>query len=289
MKFINLLLEDGNKLEVIRKAILEKLPLTINYSGPPNEVRNGLRIDILPIVLGKNIKSGNPVIWAYVFKGVSKKGIPNWKMFRIDRIQSAKINQTLSSFNLDEIPGYIEGKAPSVMKSLSSVDIFSPYWEENQPEREYEMMPQSQSTQQDTPTPEIQPTPQDTPTTDDQPTPEVQPSSEPETIVKPTISNKNHGLDVYNEMLPKIKDVDGVKTISTTDYENAINDIYRKKDNEFKQYQKMISGNVRPGEGTRQRFRNTSKIEFDKILKTNNVNVENMLSEIYKKFKRLIK
>ena len=67
MKFINLLLEDGNKLEVIRKAILEKLPLTINYSGPPNEVRNGLRIDILPIVLGKNIKSGNPVIWAYVF------------------------------------------------------------------------------------------------------------------------------------------------------------------------------------------------------------------------------
>ena len=45
----------------------------------------------------------------------------------------------------------------------------------------------------------------------------------------------------------------------------------------------MISGNVRPGEGTRQRFRNTSKIEFDKILKTNNVNVENMLSEIYKK------
>lgn len=273
MKILGLLLEEDNKLEVIRKAILEKLPLTIQYAGPPDEVRNGLRIDILPIVLGNNIKSGNPVIWAYVFKGVSKKGIPNWKMFRIDRIQSARINQSLSSFNLDDIPGYIQGKAPSVMASLSSVDIFSPYWKED------EQPPITLPTIEPTPEPEVQPTPE----------PEVQPTPEPEVVVKPSLLNKNYGIDIFNEISPKIKDINGKKTITKLDYENAIDSIYHKKEDDFKKYQRMISGNVRTGEGTRIRFRNESKNEFDKILKNNNITIEDMLSEIYIKFKHLIK
>ena len=131
MKFVTLLLEEDNKLDILRKSISDRLPITIQYGGPAGEVKPGLRIDILPVVLGEHAKSGNMVIWAYVFKGVSKKGLPNWKMFRVDRIVSANINPKLTSFKLSDIPGYQKGKSPSMMKSLSHVDIFSPYWIED--------------------------------------------------------------------------------------------------------------------------------------------------------------
>jgi hypothetical protein len=64
-------------------------------------------------------------MWAFVFKGISKKGLPGWKMFRVDRIKSAKLNFDVSNFKLKDLPGYQKNKAPSAMKSLSSVEIFS--------------------------------------------------------------------------------------------------------------------------------------------------------------------
>ena len=45
-----LLIEQDTKLSVLRKAIGERLPISIYYSGPPKEVREGQRIDIEPIV-----------------------------------------------------------------------------------------------------------------------------------------------------------------------------------------------------------------------------------------------
>ena len=124
----NLLLEQDSKLEIIGKAITERIPVSIYYRGPANEVREGQRIDIEPIVLGTHAKSGNLVIWAYVFKGISKKGLPDWKMFRVDRINSAKLNFNVTNFKLESLPGYERGKAPDAMKSLSTVQIYSPYW-----------------------------------------------------------------------------------------------------------------------------------------------------------------
>ena len=214
MKFKTLLLEEDNKLVVIRKSIVDRLPMTIQYTGPEGEVKRGPRFDILPIVLGKHAKSGNLVIWAYVFKGVSKKGLPNWKMFRVDRIVSSNINPKLSNFDLSEIPGYQQGKAPSMMKSLSSVEIFSPYWSQ-QNEKPID------TTQ---PTPEVptpEPTPQQTPSAD---------TEEPQTIVKPEMSNRDFTQEVFNEVLPKIIDVDGKKTITKLDYDFAVNSIYNKKE-----------------------------------------------------------
>lgn len=276
MKFINLLLEEDTKLEVIRKSILNKLPLTIQYGGPSPEVKPGLRIDILPVVLGKNAKSGNLVIWAYVFKGVSKKGLPDWKMFRIDRIISARINEKLLSFDLNQIPNYIKDKSPSMMKSLSSVYMYSPYTSINQET-------QIQNTNE--------------PETKSETKPEINNSevnnTENTPIVKPELSKTNYAQDIFNELKSKIKDINGKKFISKIDYDISLNNIYHKKEDEFKNYQRMISGNSRPGEGTRQRFRKESQTEFDKILKNNQIEIEseneNMLSEVYKKFKHLIK
>jgi len=275
----NLLLEQDTTMSVLRKAIGERIPMSIYYEGPPNEVRKGQRIDIEPIVLGKNAKSGNLVIWAFVFKGVSKKGLPGWKMFRVDRIKSAKLNQTAQRFKLGELPGYVKGKAPSMMKSLSSVDIFSPYWFDDEekyvaeptPPTEVPLQPQAQA-----PAP-IQP---------------KQPESNPET---PNDSPNALANKVYNELIPQIRDVEGRRTISKQDYDAALSNLAGYQKDQFNVHQRMIGGNQRPGEGTRKRFDDTSKFELDRVLAQDGVDVEEgggeMLAEghrIQNRIKRLI-
>lgn len=272
----DLLLEQDSKLEVIRKAIGERIPMSIYYRGPASEVREGQRIDIEPIVLGKHVKSGNLVIWAYVFKGISKRGLPGWKMFRVDRIISAKLNFDVSTFKLKNLPGYQKGKAPSAMKSLSSVEIFSPYWFDDN--ERYKSMPKDLPPEY----PEVKP---------------VEPETPPEerTIEKPSaVSSKEELKRIYTNLLSKSVDTNGQRTISQMDYDNAINDLYRAKESEFKVYQRAISGNEKPGEGTRKRFMDTSKKEIDSLLAKDNTQLGNnieQLSEAYKiktRFKKLI-
>ena len=269
-----LLLEQENTLEVLRKAITERLPISIYYSGPPNEVREGQRIDIEPIVLGKNAKSGNSVIWAYVFKGVSKRGLPGWKMFRVDRIKSAKYNNLgATNFDLEGLPGYEKGKAPDAMRSLSSVEIYSPYWFEDDEKFKAEPKPQAPPEQPDVkkPLPKAIPAPKIVGTT-------------PRDAVG----------KVYNELTPKIKDINGQKTISRKDYEEAINNLYHRKEDQFKVYQRQISGNQRPGQGTRSRFNQESKAEIDNLLSKDNIQISDnpeQLAEGYRiqsRIKRLI-
>lgn len=264
-----LILEQEDKLEVLRKAITERLPISIYYSGPPDEVREGQRIDIEPIVLGKNAKSGNQVIWAYVFKGVSKRGLPGWKMFRVDRIKSARYNRLgAKNFELEDLPGYEKGKAPDAMRSLSSVDIFSPYWFEGQ---------------EPPAAPPVAP-------------PEAPPVAppEPQPIQKPDISSKAALGRIYNELRPQVQDINGQKIISRQNYDNAVNNLYHSKEQEFKVYQRAIGQNERPGEGTRARFTNTSKTDIDKLLKKDNIQISDnpeQLAEGYRiqsRIKRLI-
>jgi len=265
-----LLLEQEDKLEVLRKAITERLPISIYYSGPPDEVREGQRIDIEPIVLGKNAKSGNLVIWAYVFKGISKRGLPGWKMFRVDRIKSARYNRLgAKNFELEDLPGYERGKAPDAMRSLSSVEIYSPYWFEGE---------------------EPQPKPEALPAAP----PEVPVAPEPQPIQKPDISSKAALGRIYNDLRPQVRDINGQKIISKQDYDNAVNNLYHSKEQEFKVYQRNIGGNQRPGEGTRARFTNTSKSDIDNLLKKDNIQISDnpeQLAEGYRiqsRIKRLI-
>lgn len=276
-----ILTEQEGKISDLRTAIIEKRPISIYYSGPAGEVLPGQRIDILPVVMGNNVKSGNLVIWAYVFKGISKKGIPNWKMFRIDRIKSTKFNPKLKSFDLSKIPGYVKGKAPSMMKSLNNIQAYSPYWDT----QKYPIGPELgkiEPQKGEIPSkPSVTAKPEEIPTV----------APEPGPIEKPEISTKRHDIDVYNQLKTKIQDVNGIKSISPQEYQDAINDLYRKKEDEWREYQKMIGNNERPGEGTRIRFNKTSKNDIDKLLKKDNVQISNTtetLSEMIKRFKVLI-
>ena len=274
----SLLREQKDILSTLRQSITERKPITIDYTGPVSEVLPGKRIDIEPIVLGKNAKSGNLVIWAYVFNGVSKKGLPNWKMFRVDRIQNVEFNPNIDPFSLTDLPGYKKGKAPNAMKSLSSVEVYSPYWYDDQQKQSPEIQPQ----------PEQQPKPQQTP-------PIEEPTTEtpPQPVEEPDMDAQNQSQDVFNMLGNKITDVNGRKTVSSQDYNNALNDLYHRKEGEWKDYQRSIGANFRPGEGTRERFDRTSKQELDNLLSKNNIeisdsNIPNNLSEMFRRFKVLI-
>jgi len=288
--------QDDTKTLLIRNAISERKPITIDYRSDDDEVLNGLRYDIEPVVLGTNAKSGNKVFWAYVFKGTSKKGLPGWKMFRLDRVKEVKTKPGLNPFKLTDLPDYQKGKAPNAMKSLSQVDIFSPYWFEDDPRFKKDQPTQPAPPQPKKIVPKTTPTakPQPQPTPTPQPEPSVQPDKP---IEKPEPNEPKYGQEVYNTLKSKIKDVNGEKVLSRQDYESAVKDLYNKKEGEWKNYQRQISGNERPGEGTRQRFDKSSRAELDALISQDNVklNDENQtnptpenLSETIRRFKILI-
>lgn len=285
----NLLTEqDDSKLMMIKKSITKRIPITIDYRGPSPEVKSGVRYDIEPIVLGTHFRSENLVIWAYVYSGTSKKGLPDWKMFRVDRINSIKFNQSVKPFNVNDLPEYQRGKAPNAMKSLSNVITFSPYWYDDRDEYKIGRPPAAKPE----PKPEIDLEPQSEPDVSTEPT---NISTEPtnvntEPTPTPDVNISNSGEMVLNNLLPKVQDIDGQKSISQDEYERSAQELYKQKEGEWKNYQRTLSGNMNPGEGTRRRFDREARTELDNILRQNNINVNNpnMLSETIKRFKFLI-
>ncbi len=286
--FEELLLEQDAKLLLLRNAISERKPITIDYRGPADEVASGVRYDIEPVVLGTHAKSGNLVFWAYVFKGTSKKGLPGWKMFRVDRVNQIKTKPGLNPFKLTDLPDYQKGKAPNAMKSLSKVEIFSPYWFEDDVRFKKDQPTQPAPPKPKTPT-TAQPKP--TPQTQTQPTPEPE-KVEPQSVPSPE-PQKNYGPEVLNSLKTKVQDVNGQKVINKQDYETAIKDLYNRKEGDWKNYQRQVAGNDRPGEGTRARFDKESRTELDSLLNNDNIKVQDEtqpenLSEALKRFKTLI-
>ncbi len=286
--FEELLLEQDAKLLLLRNAISERTPINIDYRSEDDEVLNGVRYDIEPVVLGTHAKSGNLVFWAYVFKGTSKKGLPGWKMFRVDRVNQIKTKPGLNPFKLTDLPGYQKGKAPNAMKSLSKVEIFSPYWFED-----------DVRFKKDQPTQPAPPKPKTTAPTPAQPSPQPQPkpTPEPEKVEPQDIPTsepqKNYGPEVLNNLKGKVKDIDGQKVVNKQDYETAVKDLYNRKEGDWKNYQRQVAGNDRPGEGTRARFDKESRTELDTLLNKDNIKVQDEnqpenLSETIKRIKTLI-
>ena len=286
--FEELLLEQDAKLLLLRNAISERTPITIDYRSEDDEVLNGVRYDIEPVVLGTHSKSGNLVFWAYVFKGTSKKGLPGWKMFRVDRVNQIKTKPGLNPFKLTDLPDYQKGKAPNAMKSLSKVEIFSPYWFED-----------DARFKKDQPTQPAPPKPKTTVPTPAQPSPQPQPkpTPEPEKVEPQDIPTsepqKNYGPEVLNNLKSKVKDIDGQKVVNKQDYETAVKDLYTRKEGDWKNYQRQVAGNDRAGEGTRARFDKESRTELDTLLNKDNIKVQDEnqpenLSETIKRIKTLI-
>jgi hypothetical protein len=74
--------------EQVIDAIDGRKGVIITYSGEDNEHYGPRYIE--PYVYGVTSK-GNPAIRAYQYYGDTKKGVPKWKLFRLDRVNSWEV------------------------------------------------------------------------------------------------------------------------------------------------------------------------------------------------------
>lgn len=308
LKNITLILEQESNVNTIRRAILERLPMTITYQGPEGEVASGTRYNVIPVVLGQKKDSNNYVIWAYTTSGVSKKGnLPDWRMFRVDRIVNAQIESNTEPVDLKSVPGFIK-KMPSDMKSLSRVLVYSDLvanaykekfgiWKADRLAAGKNVIA-GQGTRRKMKT-DIKKDIDTTLKTDF--------DDKYQEVITNTPNDK-HKYDAYtNNIIPKIKDINGIKTITTDDFNTAVSDLYYKKEGDWKNYQREISKTTELGLGNKRMFTKQAQGELQDLLKQNNVTISDqqpdqsetnqpeeasnneMLAEIYKRFKRLIK
>lgn len=275
IKIVKILSEQsmsGKKTKPIVDAIKNRNPVTFYYSGPTkpekDSVKRGVRIRAEVVAMGLS-KGGNVIVRAYVQPpSVSKKGYSktNWRTFRIDRMSNINV---LSDETFDtKRPGYKEGaesnRGPMVTTYVTSD------WSKTPEVKPKEVPPPPKSIEK----PTREPLPQ--PKVDDKPSATPQPQ-------------KDNVGDVFKTLTPK--EIEGLKTITTQEYENAVKDLYKRKETEWKASQRELGKNVLPGEGTRKRFELDSNKELSDLLKKNNItvsdNVTNQSEPLQETLKRI--
>lgn len=243
----------GKKNNLLIDAIKNRNPVTFYYSGPrkpeKESVKSGTRIRAEVVALGLS-KKGNVIVRAYVQPpSVSKKGYDktNWRTFIVDRMSNINV-LTDETFEIKR-PGYKEGsesdRGPMVTTYVTSDWTKTPDVKQKQP-------------------PTTQPKPIQKPTKEPLPQPKVD-DKPPPTPQQP----KDHVGDIFKSV--KTQDVNGEKVITTQEYQNLINDLYKRKETDWKTSQQQLGKNTIPGEGTRKRFDIDSNKELSNILKTNNI------------------
>lgn len=263
----------GKKTKPLVDAITKRNPVTFYYSGPkkpPKEsVKPGVRIRAEVVAMGLS-KKGNLIVRAYVQPpSVSKKGFEKhgWRTFIVNRMSNINV-LTDETFDTKR-PEYKEGdeskRGPMVVTYVTSD------WVDKPSLKEPEIEPITQPTPEPTPEPEIEKEPE----SDELPQPKT--SDKPSPL--PDDQSVNFVSDVYKNLESKIRDVSGQKTITTSDYETAKRELYKKKESDWVSKQRELGLNTMPGEGTRKRFEVSSNLELSKELKNNGVNVVNNIPE----------
>jgi hypothetical protein len=263
-KLKNILLEQslsGKKTKPLVDAIKNRNPVTFYYSGPTKpdkiSVKRGVRVRAEVVAMGLS-KKGNVIVRAYVQPpSVSKKGYDktNWRTFIVDRMTNISV-LTDETFD-NKRPGYKEGSESS--KGPMVTTYVTTDWTKT-PEVKQKEVPTPQPQEPEKPSKE--PLPQ--PKVDDKPT------------ATPQTQKDNVG-DVFKTLQPK--DVNGQKIVSTQDYQKAVGNLYKKKEEEWKSTQRELGKNQSAGEGTRKRFDLESNKELSDLLKKNNITVSDNLPE----------
>lgn len=290
------ILEEQNFLRTTKTkplvdAIVNRHPVTFYYSGPTSpkkeSVKSGTRVNGEPVALGLS-KKGNLIVRIFIpSPNVSKKGFnkTNWRTFMVSRMSNLKVD--LENVFDEQKPQYKEGDDNSM-----TVTYVTSKWGTSPETTKPEVKPEpiEPSTTVEPTKPEIKPVPkpisEPTSTELPQPKPTTKPSDNPE---EPT---KRYDLDVYNKLKSTVKDVNGQKVINTLDYQNAIKDLYKRKESDWVEKQKLMPGaNLKPGEGTRARFQKTSDSEINTLLHKDGISVsdeQNKLEESLNRIKTLM-
>jgi len=251
----------GKKTKPLVDAIKNRNPVTFYYSGPTKpdkiSVKRGVRVRAEVVAMGLS-KKGNVIVRAYVQPpSVSKKGYDktNWRTFIVDRMTNISV-LTDETFD-NKRPGYKEGSESS--KGPMVTTYVTTDWTKTPEVKQKEVpTPQPQAPEKLSKEPLPQPKVDDKPTA----TPQTQ---------------KDNVGDVFKTLQPK--DVNGQKIVSTRDYQKAVGDLYKKKEEEWKSTQRELGKNQSAGEGTRKRFDLESNKELSDLLNKNNITVSDNLPE----------
>jgi len=284
------------KSKTLIDAIKQRHPVTFYYTGPKapprDAVKSGTRVRAEIVALGLS-KKGNLIVRAWVQPpSISKKGFNKhgWRTFMVSRMGSIRVltDETFDTLDQKYNPGKEDTNGPMQVTYVTSD------WTQT-PEPETEPTPQPTEPQVEPTEPETEPTPQPEPTTE----PEVEPTTtelpQPKKEKKPSLTpqTKDYSTDVYNKLQPQIKDVDGYKSLSSQDYQNAYKELYNTKRNEWINTQKELGKNTTPGEGTRRKFDVDTNDELSNLLSKNNIRVQDEepnqnLAENIKRIKTLM-
>lgn len=287
----------GKKTGSLVDAITNRHPVTFYYTGPrspeKDRVKPGTRIRAEIVAMGLS-KKGNPIVRAFVQEpSVSKTGFAKnkWRTFIINRMSNITVltDETFDS----KRPGYKDGEE-SKSGPMAVTYVTSDWGTKQQPE-----LPQIPEPSVTTPTPK-QGTPKEKPTPeptsepviakpeDELPQPKVDDKPDP----TPEVEKIDFSKNVFDELQNKVKDINGVKTITKQDYLNSVTDLYKRKEKEWTNKQKEIGKNLKPGTGTRKRFEYTSNLELSNLLKNNNITISDQtqqsLQENLKRIKTLM-
>lgn len=231
-KVIFEILEEQSVLKTTRTkpivdAIKNRKKITFYYSGPrkpkKDSVKAGYRVKAEAVALGLS-KKGNLVMRAYVQPpSTSKKGFEKhgWRTFMLSRMSGTNVTDEI--FN-EKRPGYKEGDDNGLSVTYVTTD-----WT-NKPEvKKPRIVTQKPPTE---PTKQVEP-PIEKPTTKVEP---IEPSSLPE---------------------PKPEKTPDLTPQDTTgqDLKDKEKELYDKKKSDWVNKQKEIGGNIKPGQGTRERFK----------------------------------
>jgi hypothetical protein len=215
-------------------AIKNRNKITFYYSGPKkpkkDSVKAGYRVKAEAVALGLS-KKGNLVMRAYVQPpSTSKKGFEKhgWRTFMLSRMSGTNVTDEI--FN-EKRPGYKEGDDNGLSVTYVTTD-----WT-NKPEvKKPTIVKQKPSTE---PTKQVEPPIEKPSVKGEKPATKVEPI-EPSSLPEPKPKKTP-------DLTPQ--DTDGQ---NVTDKEK---ELYDKKKSDWVNKQKEIGGNIKPGQGTRERFK----------------------------------
>lgn len=241
-------------MDRIDYAIKNRHPVTFYYTGPKESVKSGRRYRAEIVARGLS-PVGNNVVRAWVGPPSTTKsgfGKGNWRTFIIDNDKMSSI-QVFDNETFDEKrPGYKEGDDASF-----SVTYVTSDW--NAPSKTGEV-------QKSTPTPEPKQSNLPQPKVDDKPTPSPTPVPRRDT-------------EVFDELKKNVQMIDNKKIVSPEEYKSAMDDLYKKKLEDWKTSQSQTGMNVDPGEGTRRRFEKESESELYNLMRKENIVVSEKETE----------
>lgn len=215
-----------SKTKPIVDSIKNRNKISFYYSGPTkpakDSVKPGNRIDAEAVALGLS-KKGNLIVRAYVQPpSVSKKGFnkTNWRTFMVSRMSGLKVSD--EKFD-QKRPDYKEGDDNSMSVTYVTTD-----WTSKPDVKKPRIIKPKPSV--DTPSP-----------TTTEPTPSVEPTTTTPEEPKTT-------------ELPQPKPIEKPEPISQDNVDTE-KELYKKKESEWINKQKEVGGNVKPGQGTRERLK----------------------------------